>query len=108
LVLAVSVGLGINYYKKTARWDKLNIVPVKIDAETETTRYLQKETKKVNINTATSGELINLPHVGPALAKIIIDYRKQNGPLSKIEDIQKVNGIGLHKFNEIKGFSSVE
>lgn len=48
----------------------------------------------VNINTADLLTLETLPGVGPAIGKRIIDYRVKNGPFTKIEDIQKVSGIG--------------
>lgn len=49
---------------------------------------------KVNINTASAEELTTLKRVGPSYAKRIIDYREQNGPFEKPQDIMKVPGIG--------------
>ncbi|MDD3531269.1 MAG: helix-hairpin-helix domain-containing protein [Candidatus Pacebacteria bacterium] len=48
----------------------------------------------VNINTADATTLDTLPHVGPALAQKIIDYRTQHGSYARIEDLQNVSGIG--------------
>jgi len=58
---------------------------------------------KININTATKGELENLPGIGSVLADRIIEYRK-NHKFSRIDDIKKVSGIGDKKFESIKGF----
>ena len=56
----------------------------------------------VNINTATVEQLDTLPGIGPSLAQAIIDYRAQNGPFKKIEDINNVKGIGDVLFAKIK------
>lgn len=62
---------------------------------------------KININTATKGELENLPGIGPVLADRIIEYR-QNHKFSSIDDIKKVSGIGDKKFESIKDFIVVK
>lgn len=54
---------------------------------------------KININTATQEELVQLKGIGEDLAKRVIEYREQNGPFEKIEDITKVKGLG-EKFLE--------
>ena len=58
--------------------------------------------KKVNINTGTEKELDSLPGIGSTMAKRIIEYREQNGPFTKIEDIKHVKGIGDGLFKKIK------
>ena len=55
----------------------------------------QKVTEaKVNINTATEQDLLQLKRLTPDLAKRIIAYREKKGPFKKIEEIRKVKGIG--------------
>ena len=49
---------------------------------------------KVNINTAGVDELDALPKVGPVLAQRIVDWRKEHGPFSAIEDLDAVDGVG--------------
>lgn len=61
----------------------------------------------VNINTANGQELQKLPGIGASLADSIIEYRKQNGKFSSIEDIKKVSGIGENKFNKIKEYIKI-
>ncbi|WP_170270364.1 helix-hairpin-helix domain-containing protein [Heliorestis acidaminivorans] len=56
----------------------------------------------VNINRAESRELEQLPGIGPATAQKIIDYRASQGPFRKVEDLQKVPGIGAKKFADVK------
>ena len=50
--------------------------------------------EKININTATKEELIQLKGIGESLAQRVIEYREQNGPFDKLEDILKVKGLG--------------
>ncbi|HRD01528.1 MAG TPA: ComEA family DNA-binding protein [Candidatus Saccharicenans sp.] len=57
---------------------------------------------KVNINTASLAELESLPRIGPKVAQRILDYRTQNGPFKKVEDLMKVQGIGEKIFNQLK------
>ncbi len=57
---------------------------------------------KININTASLGELDTLTGIGPKTGQAIIDYREANGPFRRAEDLMKVKGIGPKKFDAIK------
>ena len=57
---------------------------------------------KININTATLEELIQLERVGPKYAARILEFRDQNGPFQAPEDIMQVAGIGLKTFEANK------
>jgi len=61
-------------------------------------------TKRVNINSADSSQLSMLPRVGPSVADRIVDYRKDNGPFKKAEDLMLVQGIGEKTFQLIKPY----
>lgn len=58
---------------------------------------------KININTATKEELMKLDGIGEVKARRIIEYRSTVGPFQRIEDIMRVNGIGVKTFEAIKG-----
>ena len=60
--------------------------------------------KKVNINSADAGQLALLPRVGPSVAQRIIEYRKQNGPFKKAEDLMLVQGIGEKTYQLLKPY----
>lgn len=68
---------------------------------------LESKYSIVNINTATQTELETLPGIGPSIALKIINYRKENGKFSTIEEIKNVSGIGESKFEEIKKYITV-
>ncbi|MGD9034894.1 MAG: helix-hairpin-helix domain-containing protein [Desulfobacteraceae bacterium] len=67
-----------------------------------------EQTEKVNINTATVEEIAKLEKIGPSYAERIVQYRKENGPFTKPEDILKVKGIGPKTFELNKDKISVE
>ena len=64
--------------------------------------------KKININNASYKELEELPGIGEATAKKIIDYRDENGKFEKIEDLKKVKGVGSNKYDKIKDLISIK
>lgn len=50
---------------------------------------------EININTATEAELITLKNIGPAKAAAIVQYREQHGHFASLDDLLKVQGIGM-------------
>lgn len=61
----------------------------------------------ININTATSRELQDLPGIGPTTADAIIAYREENGPFKYTIELMNVKGIGRSTFNEISSMITV-
>lgn len=61
----------------------------------------------VNVNNANASQLALLPRVGPSVAERIVDYRKQNGPFKKPEDLMLVQGIGEKTFQLLKPYVAV-
>lgn len=53
---------------------------------------------KININTATAEELVQLDRVGPSYAEKIVAFRQDNGLFKTPEDIMLVAGIGQKTF----------
>ncbi|MDI6799333.1 MAG: helix-hairpin-helix domain-containing protein [Actinomycetota bacterium] len=65
------------------------------------------ENSLININQATSDELEKLTGIGPTIAERIVEYRNDNGPFQRAEDLLKVKGIGEKKFESLKDEVSV-
>ena len=50
---------------------------------------------EVNINTATMQQFTELDNIGFVKAAAIIEYRDKHGQFESVDDLLKVNGIGL-------------
>ncbi len=58
----------------------------------------------VNLNTASSHLLQYVSGLGPALAKNIVDYRKENGAFTSRTQLKKVPRLGASAFQQCAGF----
>ncbi len=74
-----------------------------IDSEDEN---VNNASAKININTASLDQLMELPKIGEAKAKAIVEFRT-NEKFNSIEDIKNVSGIGDALFNDIKDLIEV-
>ncbi len=63
--------------------------------------------QKVNINRAEVWLLEALPGIGETRAQAIIDYRHQNGLFHNINELTKVDGIGITTYERIKHLVTV-
>jgi competence ComEA-like helix-hairpin-helix protein len=75
----------------------------KVSKELEDYVGVDKQYKNININTASIGELIQLPHIGPVTAQKIVDYRNKHKFLNP-EQLININGVGEQLFKEIKPY----
>lgn len=89
-------------YEKTQRMEEENQI-------SQLTSYVGvgKDYQTINLNSATVGELIQLPEIGPSLAGKIIKYRNNNGNFTNPKDITKVSGIGQHVYQSIEQYIEV-
>ncbi|QBI53297.1 helix-hairpin-helix domain-containing protein [Streptomonospora litoralis] len=55
----------------------------------------------IDLNTATVGQLQELPGVGPVLAERIAAHRTENGGFSAVEQLRDVSGIGEQRYADI-------
>lgn len=60
------------------------------------------EQQRISINTGTIEDLCTLPGIGEGTAQRIIDYRSHQGLFQTTEDLMKVKGIGLAKYEKLK------
>jgi len=50
--------------------------------------------ERIDPNRADEAELDRLPGVGPALARAIVDSRREEGPFRSLRDLERVPGLG--------------
>jgi len=62
----------------------------------------EEKPQKVNLNCAEPWLLEALPGIGETRAQAIIDYRQQNRPFRNINELTKVDGIGITTYEQIK------
>ena len=57
---------------------------------------------KLDLNTATTEQLITLPGIGPELAQRILDYKKEHGPFKSVDELTNVKGVGKVKLTKLR------
>ncbi|MFD0704809.1 ComEA family DNA-binding protein [Alloscardovia venturai] len=62
----------------------------------------------ININTASSQQLQEIPGVGPSIAGRIIDYRASHGRFTTVDQLMNVSGIGTKTLEKLRSYVSVQ
>jgi competence ComEA-like helix-hairpin-helix protein len=63
--------------------------------------------KPVNINTATSEELQQVPGIGPATAEKILQMRKSYGAFKSVDDLLAIRGLGAKRLEKMRKYLTV-
>ena len=79
-----------------------NPVPQNLSASQQTS------IARININTASAGELEKLPGIGKALAARIIEHREKYGPFRRSEHLIIVRGFSDRRFRTLQELITVE
>ena len=83
-------------------------VPTKEEAATrqnsETTSDANDTNGKINLNTATKDQLMEIPGIGESKANAIIAYREEHGGFSSIEEVMNIEGIKEGVFSKMKEY----
>ncbi len=67
----------------------------------------EKQPQKVNINRAEAWLLEALPGIGEIRAQAVVDYRLQKGLFRNINELTKVEDIGITTYEKIKDLITV-
>jgi competence ComEA-like helix-hairpin-helix protein len=60
--------------------------------------------KPININTANSEELQQVPGIGPATADKILQMRKSYGAFKSVDDLLSIRGIGKKRLEKMRKY----
>jgi len=63
--------------------------------------------KPININTANSEQLQQVPGIGPATAQKILQMRKSYGPFKSVDDLLAIRGLGQKRLNKMRKYLTV-
>ena len=103
IILLMLLGKNINYNSQlniTTTIPNQTIVSTSTTTTTKRTTTSRKTTATtsyifpVDINTVTFEQLLDIPQIGEVTAQKIIDFRNQQGVITDINSLIKINGIG--------------
>jgi competence protein ComEA len=57
---------------------------------------------RINLNTATRGQLMRLPRIGAQAADRIIAFREQNGPIRNIRQLRQAEVIPVSAARQMR------
>jgi comEA protein len=63
--------------------------------------------KPININSANSEELQQVPGIGPATAEKILQMRKSYGAFKSVDDLLSIKGIGKKRLEKMRKYLTV-
>ena len=63
--------------------------------------------KPININTATSEELQQVPGIGPVTAEKILTMRKSYGRFKSVDDLLAIKGLGKKRLEKMRKYLTV-
>lgn len=61
----------------------------------------------INLNTATSAELQQVPGIGPSTADKILKMRKSYGAFKSVDDLRAIKGIGPKRMEKMRKYLTV-
>jgi len=114
LVLTLLAGAGIRLYQtmspsaqqfdysaSDSTFTALSAAPEDSSAGA-TNEGIEDASGKLNINTATKQQLLDLPGVGEVTADRILTYRTDSGKFSNVDELRAIKGMSKKKLENLK------
>ena len=108
LTTALLLTFALSLTSCVKRETHLQTVNATTQLRTARTDKDQSRPTRININTASAGELETLPGIGKALAARIIEHREKYGPFRRIEHLIIVRGISDRSFRALRELIAIE
>lgn len=61
----------------------------------------------LDINSATTDQLQEVPGIGPKTAEAIVHMRQASGPFRRVDDLLAIRGIGKKKYRVMRPYLTV-
>lgn len=91
------------YTKDVVITDSSDLLEIEsIDEQVLKTWNNEVEDMRVDINSADELVLKKIKGIGAKLAKIILEYKEENGEFTTIDQLKQIDGIGKNKFAQLK------
>lgn len=68
----------------------------------------QLPARPINLNSATSEQLQQVPGIGPVTAEKILKMRKLHGPFRSVNELRAIKGIGPKRLAKMKPYLAVD
>jgi competence ComEA-like helix-hairpin-helix protein len=114
LVVVMSVGAALRFYQTAfpalpqfdyrssdSTFAVLSAAPEDSVFVSPASKTTGEESGKININTATKQQLMDLPGIGEVTADRILKYREETGKFSTLKDLRAVKGISKNKLERL-------
>ena len=61
----------------------------------------------LDLNAANAAQLVQVPGIGAATARAIVQFRQKSGPFQRVEDLLAIRGISARKLEQIRPYVTV-
>ena len=106
MLFALSLTLLLGVFIGRNHTSHFVAIPTNSDFEDNSTTGVNGD-YRLDLNTATKVQLMELPGIGETTAARILDYREQNGRFSSTDELLNVEGIGEKKLLQIEPYIMV-
>src|SRR5271163_1434028 len=97
------------YYQFAMRWRAIAFVLPLVLCVFLSPLFAKKKppASPINLNTATSEQLQQVPGIGPVTADKILQMRKSYGAFKSVDDLRAVRGIGPKRLEKMRKYLTV-
>ena len=92
---------------KLRSWFPLFFLAILFACAAESGANKKPPLKPININTASSDELQQVPGIGPATAEKILQMRKSYGAFKSVDDLLAIKGLGKKRLEKMRKYLTV-